>query len=509
MLSNPATKGEIEGYASATSVNRGDGIDFYVNTSSTASTYNIDIFRMGYYNSHGARLMKSFSNISGKSQSFPCINPDNVVECNWSISQHLEIPDVETKPSSTHYWASGIYLAKLTMNDVYRKDSYIIFVVRDDARAATYVAQLPITTYQAYNYWGGQSLYTGCAYPDISWKCSNGAKRSTAVSFNRPFGPSSNPRAAYGVGAGEFITNVQPVHEGYKISSAGWDYNMVRWMEKQGYDIKYITNIDLHENNQVFNQATAFISTGHDEYYSKPMWDNLMNARSNGINMGFFSANQIYWQVRFINGTYGTIKRNRIMICYKGERNPLCLKVTGKIGLHPANFCPLSRVDPIQDDDLTTGLFRDLGRPEATLIGNQYVTNPIMGDITITNASHWIFTGTGAENGTVLKGLLGYEINCFESGKSPPNTVILAHSPSGRSYGDMTYYVHPSSAQVFATGSMQWSWGLDNFISNHVREDYTSPIAQKITANVFQALGARSIARMPAPISYKKIPDFS
>jgi hypothetical protein len=469
-LSDPALAHEIEGYASLTSVNKGDSIDFFVNTS--AASYNIDIYRMGYYGGAGARLMQSFTNLAGQPQPIPCVNPDGVIECNWAVSLTLQIPDIETNPASTNYWASGVYLAKLTTNSSPAKDSYIIFVVRDDGRAATYVSQLPVTTYQAYNFWGGKSLYTGCEKPDDGWFCKNGARPAVTVSFNRPYGGGVNDASRHGVGAGEFLTNVQAARPAYNISNAAWDYNMVRWMEKQGYDLKYITNLDLHENSAILSQAKAFISTGHDEYYSKTMWDHLVQAKSDGINLAFFSANQIYWQVRFNDGAYGTSRKNRIMICYRGGG------------------------DPVTDNTLTTDQFRYLGRPEASLVGNQYVTDPIVGDVTITNAGHWLFAKSGAVNGTVLPGLLGYEINAYLPGVSPPKTRILAHSVADNYSSDITYYVDQSSAQVFSTGTMQWAWGLDNFIPNDLRSDYTSPIAQKMTSNLFAAIGEKNLSRL-------------
>lgn len=469
-LVNPAVGGEIEGYASLTSVNLGDSIDFHVRT--TAATYNIDVFRMGYYDGVGARLMQSIPNLARQSQPMPCAGPNNLIECDWSVSHSLRIPSGQTNPAASDYWASGVYLAKLSTNTDPVRDSYIIFVVRDDARRATYVSQLPVTTYQAYNFWGGKSLYTGCDEGhENGWQCANRAGPAQAVSFNRPYGRSAAQNAAQGLGAGEFITNVQPARvEGYNISSAGWDYNMLRWMERQGYDIKYISNLDLHENSGILNQAKAFISTGHDEYYSKAMWDRLVDARSAGINLAFFSANQVFWQVRFADGSVGSSRRNRTMICYRGGG------------------------DPVTDNNLTTDQFRYLGRPEASLLGNQYVKDPIVGDVTLTNTAHWLFAGSGATNSTVLRGLLGYEINAHVPGVSPSQTKILSHSVVDGYPSNITYYVDASSTQVFSTGTMQWSWGLDNFIPGSLRSDYTSAIAQKITANLFDAVGEKNLA---------------
>lgn len=463
-LNNPALQHQIEGYVSATSFNRGETVSVHVNTA--ASTFNLEVFRMGYYGGAGARQVYSAANLKGGAQKMPCLNPDGVIECDWAVSHAFTVP-ATTDPTQWNYWTSGVYLARITTNDSARNDSYMIFVVRDDARSASFVAQLPITTYQAYNYWGGKSLYTGCVNHTATWACPNGQPNATAVSFSRPYTPSSNPAAAYGAGAGEFLTNVQTVQEGYPISSAAFDYNMVRWLEKQGLDVKYITNLDLHRDQNVLHDAKAFVSFGHDEYYSSSMWNNLVAARDSGTNLAFFSSNQIYWRVRFASGARG--QANGIMLCYKYAQ------------------------DPIASGDLRTGLFRDLGKPEAALIGGQYVTAPVTGDITVTNASHWLFSGSGASNTTVLRGLLGYEVNAIAPTISPANVESLAHTTGDGFESDISYYVAPSSAQVFATGSMAWAWGLDDYVANGLRQTYSSPIAQKVTANVFDALSETNL----------------
>jgi hypothetical protein len=458
-LLNPALQHEIEGYASATSVNRGQSINLYVNTA--APTFDVDVFRMGYYGGLGARLMYSATSIGGGAQPTPCVNPAGVIECNWSVTHTLAIPAVDD-PTQPAYWTSGVYLARITANNTAKKDSYILFVVRDDSRAASFVAQLPVTTYQAYNYWGGKSLYTGCVNHTSTWACANGQQPATAVSFNRPYTPSTNPAAAYGAGAGEFLTNVQPVQEGYPISSAGFDYNMVRWLEKEGRDVKYVTNLDLHQDQNVMHDASAFISFGHDEYYSASMWNNLVAARNAGINLAFFSSNEIYWRVRFQAGAYG--RANGIMVCYKYV------------------------ADPVTSGDQRTGRFRNLGLPEASLIGSQYVADPVTADITVTNSSHWLFDGSGATGSTVLTGLLGYEVNAIDADASPANVVALAHSVGSGYTSDVSFYVAPSSAQVFSTGSMAWAWGLDDYYANGLRQNYASPVVQKVSANVLDAL---------------------
>jgi len=155
-LTNPATNREIEGYASLTSVNRGGQISLYVNTS--AATYTIEVFRMGWYAAAGARRVVSAITRTGVKQVIPV--PDRVtglVECNWSNPYVLAIPNTADSTD----WCSGVYLAKLTTSA--GKQSYIIFVVRDDARPSSFLQQASFTTYQAYNPWGGNPSTLGTA----------------------------------------------------------------------------------------------------------------------------------------------------------------------------------------------------------------------------------------------------------------------------------------------------------------------------------------------------------
>src|SRR5205807_633196 len=134
-----------------------------------------------------------------------------LVECNWTSSYHLTIPTD---------WVSGVYLAKLSLSSP-AAESYIVFVVRDDSRNSDVLVQASFATYQAYNEWGGSSLYTR----------SGDAKTGYKVSFNRPFWRN--------FGAGDFVSlNGNP----------GCEILLVRWLERQGYDVTYATDIDTHEN---------------------------------------------------------------------------------------------------------------------------------------------------------------------------------------------------------------------------------------------------------------------
>lgn len=454
-LIRPAIHREIEGYASATSINCGERIELYVHT--TSPTFTLDVFRMGWYRGLGARQVFGPIEVRGTAQVIPIIDAETgLVDCAWI--------NPFTLTTSQADWTGGVYLARLTASND-GAQSYIIFVVRDDQRQSGILVQLGFTTYQAYNYWGGKSLY--------NWGSSEG-KRASKVSFNRPFAANAqNPAAAYGMGAGEFLTNLQPHPDVYKISNAGWDYNMVRWLEREAYDVTYCTNLDTHCNNNILLSQSAWLSIGHDEYWSWEMREHVEAARDAGVHLGFFAANCAYWQIRFETSAASQTE-NRIMVCHKkASRDPN--RTSG-------------------DTSRVTDKWRSesVNRPEESLIGVMYAGDPVDTDFVISTPQHWIFEGTELVAGSKLPGLLGYEVDCVQQ-SGPKNLQILAESPwislndaSKLGVANMTIYTAASGAMVFATGSIQWAWGLDDFNSPQLRTSRLNATAQQATHNVLR-----------------------
>jgi hypothetical protein len=463
-LSNPATNHEIEGYASATSVNVGDQIDLFVNTASPS--YTIAIYRMGWYAGLGGRQVLSAVTRLGTQQSIPAPDPiTGLTECHWIDPYILIIPTD---------WTSGFYLAKLTAIDT-GKQSYIVFVVRDDSSSSDYLFQSSVTTYQAYNNWGGKALYFD--------RSTNGIP-AVKVSFDRPYNLGPNPSSAPGVGAGEFITNLQP---SYETASAGYEYNMVRFLEREGYDVTYCTDVDTHANGSGLLTHKGFLSVGHDEYWSWEMRSNVEAARDVGVSIGFFGADACYWEIRFEPNSSGT--PNRTIVAYKGQASTLDPYATDS--------------DPT-NDYLITRLWRQnsLELPEDALIGVMYRTDPINGNLVIEDASSWVCAGTGLVDGDTLPGLVGYEIDQMFF-NAPPGTARVGHSVftfNGRISvsSDLTVYTANSGATVFATGSMQWNWGLDDYNSPSLRPALSSAAAQQMTRNVLASfVGARPAGSSP------------
>jgi hypothetical protein len=446
-ITNPATNREIEGYASLTSVPRGGTISFFVDTAD--ATFQIEIFRVGWYGGPGGRRMTQPVQLAGTRQAIPVPDPTTgLTECNWINPYVLTIPN----DSDASEWASGVYLAKLT-GLTSTKQSYIIFVVRDDARGSKYFVQTSVATYQAYNNWGGKSLYP---------TNSTNAQPAQKVSFNRPYAFDKNTSN----GAGEFFY---------------WESNFVRFLEREGYDVTYGTDLDVHENPNLLLSHKAFISMGHDEYWSWQMRSNVTAARDQGINLGFFGADTMDWQVRFEPSTVNGAT-DRTMVCYRSLSDPVYLAG-----------------NPI-DYHLVTVQFRayPVNSPQDALIGvmNDYQGSAISGNVVIADAASPVFANAGLQNGSALPGLLGYQVDRM-FGNAPSNTQLLARSPYSLNgvthYADMTIYNTPSGTTVFAAGTMNWAWGLDGSFAN--------PAVQQATRNLLTMFvgGNRPLANPGGP----------
>jgi hypothetical protein len=450
-LQHPATLREIEGYAGATSVNRGESIELFVHTH--APRFTVEVFRMGWYQGLGARRVAGPIEQPGTAQVIPTMDAQTgLVDCAWVNPFVLQTGDD---------WVSGVHLVRLTAQSTARRlahdsgaQSFIFFVLRDDEGHSALEVQLPVTTYQAYNTWGGKSLY--------HWGSTDG-QRASKVSFNRPYAANAqNPAAAFGMGAGEFLTNLQPHPQRYKVSNAGWDVNTVRWLEREGCDVAYSTNLDMHARHLPTRRHKAWLSIGHDEYWTREMRDHVEAARDAGVHLGFFGANSAYWQVRLEHD-------DRIMVCHKKAKH-----------------------DPGADVTRLTDKWRSkaVNRPEEQLIGVMYAGDPVDADIVVTAPHHWVFEGSGLAAQDRLPGLLGYEVDCAQ-GHGPHGLEILAASPwtaltdAGKhGVAHMSLYTAASGAVVFATGSMQWAWGLDDFNAPTLRSSRLSAAAQQVTRNL-------------------------
>jgi hypothetical protein len=413
----------VEGFFDTVSASQGDEVRLYVST--TAAAYHVQAYRMGWYQGLGARLIWSSGELQGRRQNPPTVDSKtNMVDTQWVEPLPIVI--------STDF-VPGCYLFKLVSSDGTAR--FVPLTIRDDTSRAAYLVMNAVTTWQAYNQWGGYSLYWGATSRGQSF-----ANRSRVVSFDRPYEVN---------GAPQFLAVELP---------------LIHLVERLGLDLTYATNVDVHRAPGSVLAHKALVSTGHDEYYSKEMRTGLESARDQGINLAFLGANAIFRQIRYEDSPLGT---NRREVCYKSAAED-----------------PISQTNPA----LTTVNWRDapLNDPENQLIGSQYESNPVEADMVITAPDSWVFANTGAQQGTKLPLLVGGEYDRYYPGPGVPDNVeILAHSPlvcRGRaSYADMTYYTAPSGAGVFDVGTQAWV--------NVLGPPNEVPTAVAVTTNVLTAFG--------------------
>jgi hypothetical protein len=465
---------EIQAYVSARSVAPGQTLTFYISTQEDGTSYILGIYRLGWYQGTGGRLMTS-AQLTGKAQgyydatTFQLVNcpsafhdpATGLVEARWQPSYRLTIPND---------WTTGVYLVKCI--DERGKQTYTTFNVLGN-ETAPYIVVTADTTYAAYNNWGGQSLYP------ISSRNSIPASK---VSFDRP-------------------STMQQGSDQVLVFEA----NTIRWLEREGYNVSYMSSIDLHEHPEKLLQHKAYLSIGHDEYWTKEMRDGVEAARDHGVGLAFLEANASYWQTRLEPNSAGV--PNRTVVCYKVlSTNNLASDSGGVVRSAPTR-------DPLFGEDNTrvTTLWRDpiVGRPENAMIGIMYsdYNSTLRGtawnfDPQTANASFLhagLLQGTGLQAGQSFdNGLVGYEWDrVFNNGHSPAGLQILAISEALSIEGmhdtsNTTYYVAPSGALVFATGSIYWTAALDSY--RHDRTLYgtknakTIPEIQQFMSNIMDAI---------------------
>lgn len=449
----------IAGFSTKMSLNAGETVRFKINVQGGAN-YSIKIYRLGYYDGDGARLMENLGVRSGTAQPAPMEDPaTGMIDCsNWSESASWAIPASAV---------SGLYIARVER--VGGGSNHIVFIVRNDSSNSDLYLQFPDATWAAYSAYGGASFYDG----NTSYSDGHAVK----ISYNRPIFP-------YNTGFGT------------ETGDADWymnaDYPMVRWIERNGYDITYTSCNDVARNGSKLLNHKVFVSVGHDEYWSKSMRDNVQAARDAGIHLAFFSGNEVYWKTRWEQTVDG---EDRVLVCYKEG-----LLGSGSQGERSCGF---------KCDDTSpewTGLWRtggdyDAGKPENSLTGQiSWTENPQDGTIKVPSfyKKHrfWrhttIPTLADGEVAELGYSTLGYEWD-FEQeqyrDQYPAGRMTLSSTTYGANTHKLSLYRHSSGALVFGAGTIQWSWGLDSKHKSGTTQ--ISKNMQQAMVNLFADMGVQ------------------
>jgi hypothetical protein len=397
------------------------------------------IIRLGWYEGRGARLITCLPSCTaskkGRQQPAPP-PPDPVtgeVDAGWSVTD-----TVRAGPN----WVSGYYLADVVVThgpQTGGSEWCPFIVLAPPSRHSAILVQVPVNTWQAYNPYGGKSLYTFN---------STNAAAAVKVSFNRPFAP------------------------GYWSTIFQYEYPWVRFVERHGYDVSYTTDINVTQDPGQLLHHKLVISWGHNEYWSMQQRDAFDAARDAGVNLIFAGADTADWQIRYEDNY-------RTLVGYKDSP------------------------DPIDNPALATTHFADLvpPRPQCQLLGVTFggaVAPNGIGymDYTVSPSAigdPWM-AGTGLTAGQTLKTLVGYEWDGVVPGCTPTPTVFLHYA--GPPEADAIRYTAPSGARVFSTGSLQYAWGIDSYNWPYVTQhgDLVVPGVQRFTLNVLDSLAPGSRA---------------
>lgn len=440
----------IEGYCDRLSYAPGETVNLAVSTD--AGRFRIAVARLG----GATETVLVQEGIEGKLHPIP---PDASAHgCRWPSAASFRIPEG---------WKSGYYRVTLTAvgNDggftnavrgTVESDAFFVVRPSHPGRDAKILVQLSTNTYNAYCNWGGYSLY---AY--------NGREKvqGRRVSFERPI-------------AGQFGI---------------WEHPFVAWAERNGYALDYVVNSDLEFHPELLDHYPLVLSLGHDEYWSKPMRDNLESYIGRGGNVAFFSGNAVCWQVR-------SEEEGKALACWKQE----------------------FRADPIfatEDRSTLTSLWSHylVERPENQLTGvgflwggyhkshEQFMDGP--GSYQVHRPDHWIFEGTGLGHGAAFGGkdtIVGYECDGCElewkeglpyptrRDGTPETFEVLATAVARWHPDDCEWYerwekgrtgqavmgTYTRGGTVFTAGTTDWSHGLRG----------GDPAVERITRNVLDRL---------------------
>ncbi len=188
----------------------------------------------------------------------------------WQASAEVKVPRT---------WDTGYYNIDFVDVAGNRQESLAYIVLKSGKKSADILVQLSTNTYQAYNRWGGQSLYKS----ELLGLGEDNGGRGAMISFDRP-------------------TNTQFFR---------WEYYYVLWLEKfaqeNGFTVDYASNFDVHNKPELLTPYKLVVSVGHDEYWTKEQFESFYQRIFElGQNVLFLNENTAYWQVRYadINGIY-------------------------------------------------------------------------------------------------------------------------------------------------------------------------------------------------------------
>lgn len=415
--------GSIAGYVAEQAIGAGRTERVYVEAPGARSV-RVDVFRMGWYGGQGGRLvLRSGALPVVRQPRCTHVYATGLTECDWHPALSFAIPS---------WLTSGVYIVKLTASDGAQSDC--LFVVRA-SHPSPLVVEIPTASYEAYNAWGGDSLYPGGA--DVVGV--TGTDQGVEVSYDRPYESQT--------GAGQFFIR---------------EVAIVRFLERYGYSVSYTTIESIDGDPGQLAGARAVMDVGHSEYWSRRDEQAFADARERGTSLLFLSSDTMAWRVRFRAATSASSQA--------GEPDHVIVAYKEHVSADPDRADPTG-LTPRGGASLAGSAYNGCITPRVQQPGppvyRYYSWRPAPG-----LRPSWLFAGTGVSADSQIPGIVGYELD-ERTAQAPPGTRTVGTgtevpcqsedepSPVRGSVADSTLYTAKSGATVFATGTLGWLYGLE------------------------------------------------
>jgi Bacterial Ig domain len=496
----------VQGFATRQSAKRGEVVEFKVKTDPDVNSFDIVIYRLGYYKGLGARKISTIFNVPSRRQpqcqiirspsSDPKTDAKNFAafhDCgNWAVSATWTVPQNAT---------SGVYVAKIIRGDEVNQSNHVYFVVRDIAGNSDLVFQTSDTTWQAYNPYplDEQNRVAGYSLYPLQSTIKN-LPRGYKVSFNRPYlFRAWNPQEK------KFLNQSTAYADLFRL-----EFPMIRFLERNGYNVSYCSGADVDLRGSYLRRHKVFLSVGHDEYWSGTQRRNVELASAAGVNLAFFSANEMYWKTRWETDISG--KANRILVSYKDGAD-----ISGH------------KIDP--EPRITTGPWADpaFGAPLNPMLDGNRPENGLTGQITslgalcqadikvpTSNAALRFWKNTAvahARTATTLScqvigspipcGAIGYEIDVAANDHARPaglfpvsltaidKITLREGCESTVPPHSMAIYKTRNGALTFGAGTMQLGFLLDDNILDPIVPHRSNRSMQQAIVNLLADMGSQ------------------
>ena len=447
----------VWGYVDRHSIAAGETLNIMLSTrpGSPVAVGKVEVSRLGEKDGRPVRE-RAVTSASMTVEAQTLTNTSAVVGAGWYIGSVID---------ETSRWRTGVYVVDFLGDDQTSDFDLAFFVVTPSRKRGDILVKICANTHQAYNAWGGGSLYGSAIFGDV-------AHKPSMVAFDRPTYPA-------------FLE-----YEGYFVA---WVEAYARETRR---DVAYISDFDLHADPRIADGYKLLVSQGHDEYWTKEMYDAVeRRVFELGRNTLFLGANTAYWQVRYADlyQAPGGPNLGRQMVSFKEAEDPIVNRFVERDMALPW---------------MTTQFRWRNRRPETMLIGVAYQSyfdsenNALRYDYVVNDAASPLFAGTGLTKGDAIKGVLGYEWDNRDPDGDGNRLLAAGLAKNARipldgmkvlftgetvdidgkkGLAEAVFWKSPAGAKVFAAGSIRWSWGLGH-------PDHASKPFQRFNHNLFDEM---------------------